>query len=131
MKNDGLKFKIILAIFIVILIFAFLFLNSRGTGKYSEEALDGFAQCLAAKKVTMYGAYWCSHCQNQKAMFGSSFKYMPYVECTQETDKCLAVKVEGYPTWVLSDGTQLPGEQTFEQLARVSGCELPPSLGER
>ncbi|MFH1162371.1 MAG: thioredoxin domain-containing protein [Candidatus Jorgensenbacteria bacterium] len=125
MKNNGLKFKIILAIFVVILIFAFLFLNSRGTGKYSDEALNAFAQCLAAKNVTMYGAYWCSHCQNQKAMFGSSFKHVPYVECTTEPQKCLAAKVEGYPTWVLADGTQLAGERPLETLAAASGCALP------
>ena len=31
---------------------------------------DALAQCLTAKGVKMYGAYWCSHCQNQKKAFG-------------------------------------------------------------
>ena len=32
----------------------------------------------------MYGAYWCPHCQAQKKVFGESFQYVPYVECTQQ-----------------------------------------------
>jgi len=43
-------------------------------------ALDSFAQCLAQKEVTMYGADWCPHCQKQKQLFGKSAKYLPYVD---------------------------------------------------
>ena len=32
------------------------------SGKY-----DQFAQCVAAKGFTMYGAYWCPHCKKEKA----------------------------------------------------------------
>ena len=42
---------------------------------------DAFAQCLAQKQVTMYGAYWCPHCENQKKLFGSAWEYVPYEEC--------------------------------------------------
>ncbi|PIP29720.1 hypothetical protein COU12_02675 [Candidatus Jorgensenbacteria bacterium CG10_big_fil_rev_8_21_14_0_10_54_38] len=113
-------------IIIIILVVAIGIAALLGTsGARSGTALDPFAQCLAAKNVTMYGAYSCSHCQNQKAMFGSSFKYVPYVECTQETEKCLTAKVEGVPTWMLPDGRQLVGEQPLERLAQVSGCTLP------
>jgi len=120
--------KYVTAIVILIVVAALAIVLLTGNppeGKYSSAVLDAFAQCLAAKNVTMYGAYWCSHCQNQKAMFGNSFKYVPYVECTEETQKCIAAKVEGYPTWVLSDGTQLVGERPLETLAAASGCALP------
>src|SRR5580698_8173932 len=43
--------------------------------------LDAFAKCLTAKQAKMYGAFWCPHCEEQKEMFGSSFKYAPYTEC--------------------------------------------------
>ncbi len=94
-------------------------------GKYGASVLDPFARCLAERQLTMYGAYWCSHCKNEKAAFGDSFRYVPYVECTQEPDRCVAAGVEGYPTWVLADGRRLVGEQGLEGLSRASGCTLP------
>ncbi|KKW12803.1 MAG: VKORC1/thioredoxin domain protein [Parcubacteria group bacterium GW2011_GWA2_49_9] len=89
-------------------------------------ALDGFAQCLAQKGFTMYGAYWCPHCQREKAAFGDSFKYIPYVECTEEpgTAQCTAAKITGYPTWITADGRRFEGEQGIEKLSEASSCPL-------
>ncbi len=87
--------------------------------------LDAFAQCLAEKKITMYGADWCPHCLNEKHAFGDSFKYVPYVECPQEPNKCLAAGIRGYPTWLMADGKKLEGEQGISGLAAESGCPLP------
>lgn len=91
---------------------------------------DGFAQCLADKGVKMYGAWWCPHCKDQKALFGSAFKKVDYVECSPNQTKtmsqeCKDAKIEGYPTWVLGDDSRLSGQQTFETLAEKSGCALP------
>ncbi len=86
---------------------------------------DSFAQCLSEKKLTMYGAYWCSHCQNEKKAFGDSFKYVPYVECTQETKLCLDKKVDSYPTWIDADGKKYEGEQGLLGLSKISACQLP------
>ncbi|MBI2552749.1 hypothetical protein HYW17_05625 [Candidatus Uhrbacteria bacterium] len=88
-------------------------------------SLDGFAQCLAEKGVTMYGADWCAHCQQEKKAFGSAFQYVPYVECPKNPQTCLDRGVEGYPTWIFEDGHRLVGEQGIEKLAQESGCELP------
>ncbi|MEK7543064.1 MAG: hypothetical protein AAB503_02055 [Patescibacteria group bacterium] len=121
--NRGTTYAIIgFAVFVCALFFAMWYF-SRTPSPYGN--LDSFAQCLAEKKITMYGAYWCSHCQDEKARFGSSFKYVSYVECTKETQKCISAGVEGYPMWILSDGTKLVGEQGLEKLAEVSGCALP------
>ncbi len=93
--------------------------------------IQAFAQCLATKKVTMYGAYWCSHCQNQKALFGDAFKYVPYVECTENEKLCTSKGVQGFPTWIVTDAngveTKLEGEQTFDDLSRASGCPVTPA----
>ena len=86
---------------------------------------DAFAQCLASKQTTMYGAAWCSHCQAQKKDFGTAFKYVPYVECPENTKLCTDKGVEGFPTWISSEGKKLVGEQSFEKLAEISGCQLP------
>ena len=96
--------------------------------------LDEFAQCLADKNVIMYGAEWCSYCQNEKNAFGSSFRLVPYVECPENPQECLAQKVDRYPTWVFpaspadgSDDRRFVGEQGLKKLSEESGCVLPPS----
>jgi len=64
---------------------------------------DAFAKCLTEKGFTMYGAEWCSHCKAEKAMFGSSFKYINYVECPDNLQLCIDKGIAGYPTWIRSN----------------------------
>lgn len=92
--------------------------------------LDGFALCLEEKGAVFYGAFWCPHCQSQKAMFGRSEKLLPYVECStpdgqNQAEECRAKNIEGYPTWEFNDGSRLTGEIPLETLAEKTGCELP------
>ena len=84
---------------------------------------DGFAMCLSENGATMYGANWCSHCQNQKHMFGDSFEYVNYVECPDNQDLCIEKGIEGYPTWIIN-GMKYPGEHTLEELSQLTGCSL-------
>ncbi len=103
---------------------------SAGPGKY-----DQFAQCIADKGAKFYGAFWCPHCQTQKKLFGKSAKLLPYIECSTadgngQLQICKDENIEGYPTWVFADGTQASGEQTFEQLAAKTSCELPVETAE-
>jgi len=95
-----------------------LFLLNRKTTNYDE-----FAKCLSEKEATMYGATWCSHCKNQKAMFGDSFKFVNYVECTENQNLCTEKGVTGYPTWIISN-KQYPGEQSLQKLSELTGCSL-------
>lgn len=87
--------------------------------------LDSFAKCLTEKQVTMYGASWCSHCQNQKKLFGSAFQFATYVECTENEKLCLDRGVEAFPTWINGAGLKKTGELSLAQLAEFSGCVLP------
>lgn len=91
----------------------------------TSKSIDGFAKCLKEKGVVMYGAYWCSHCQRQKKLFGDSFKYVTYVECTKDVKKCREKKIEGYPTWIFKNGERIAGEATFEELSEKIGCKAP------
>jgi len=91
---------------------------SNKPGKY-----DSFAQCLTEKGATMYGTEWCSHCQNQKKMFGKSFQYVDYVDCDKYGDECLKNGIRGYPTWII-DGEKYPGEQPLQRLASLTDCKL-------
>ena len=85
---------------------------------------DTFAKCTASKGLTMYGAAWCSHCQAQKKLFDGSFQYASYVECPDNIKLCTDKGVNGYPTWIDVAGNKYEGEQSLENLAKISGCEL-------
>ncbi|MEK7188209.1 MAG: hypothetical protein AAB691_05190 [Patescibacteria group bacterium] len=103
-----------------------------GWAVYSNNApgqYDQFAQCLKDNGAKFYGAFWCPHCQNQKAMFGNSARLLPYVECSTPNREQLAIcnnaKVQSYPTWRFADGTELTGEIPLSQLAEKTSCVLP------
>lgn len=96
-------------------------------GKY-----DQFAQCLKDKGAIFYGAFWCPHCQAQKARFGTSVKFLPYVECSTpdgqgKTQVCKDAGVTSYPTWQFnaSSTDRLNGEIELATLAQKTGCVLP------
>lgn len=123
MKNNIILFLLFIGV-IVGIVSAGVAIFAKGDVKPNPK-LDAFAKCLAQKGVVMYGAYWCPHCQNQKKLFGESFKYVNYVECTQEVKKCQEKKIQGYPTWIFKDGERIRGEATFAQLAEKSSCKAP------
>jgi hypothetical protein len=95
-------------------------INSTATS-----TLDVFAQCVASQGLTMYGAEWCAHCQNEKKALGSAFKYIPYVECPDNIQLCIDKGINGYPTWIDGTGQKYEGEQGLVGLAKITGCELP------
>jgi len=116
----------------MLLIFAIVIIGIFSLSPKTEESgkLDEFAKCLTEKKVKMWGAYWCSHCQNQKKEFGDSWEFVTYTECSLpggsgQTQECKEAGIEGYPTWEFEDGERMGGEISFEVLAEKSGCELP------
>ncbi len=90
---------------------------------------------LTAVDAKFYGAYWCPHCQQQKAYFGAAAKFLPYVECSPhgprepQATSCMAENVKNYPTWVL-DGQRYERILSLQQLARLTGFEAPPGPGE-
>ncbi|CAI0461414.1 unnamed protein product [Linum tenue] len=90
------------------------------------------AKHLRSIGARMYGAFWCSHCIEQKEMFGEeAAKLLNYVECfpdglnknTKMALECVAADIKGFPTWVIN-GEVLNGELTLSELAQKSGFEL-------
>lgn len=109
---------------VVALLGFWMYSSANAPGKY-----DAFAQCLGEKGATFYGAFWCSHCAQQKQLFGKSAKLLPYVECSTPDGKgqtaiCSSKEIEGYPTWEFADGTRLSAVMSPQQLAEKTGCEL-------
>lgn len=92
--------------------------------------LDDFAKCVKESGTKFYGAFWCTHCQNQKKLFGNSERKLPYVECSTldgngQLQICKDEKIIAYPTWVFPDGSRLEGELSLEDIAGKTKCELP------
>ena len=115
---------------IVVVLFVGFIVAIKQIGNNKPSPLNAFAQCLKDAKATMYGAFWCPHCQAQKKLFGNAAKLLPYVECStpdtkSQTQICIDKKIEGYPVWEYADGTRTSGEQTLEQLAAKTSCKLP------
>ena len=116
---------------IIILVFGSVltFMSRDKTDRTISGKYDDFAICLKEKGAVFYGAFWCSHCNNQKILFGSSKDLMPYVECStpdmQQNEICKDKKIEGYPTWEFADGSRLTGEVSLEMLAQKTSCVLP------
>jgi hypothetical protein len=93
---------------------------------------DKFAQCLTSKQATMYGLFYCSHCADQKEMFGESFHYVHYVECALKAPpdpvlapQCQAAGIKLFPSWQFGADPPKEGVLSLEELSEKSGCSLP------
>lgn len=114
---------------VLVVVGLIVFAANSSVGQSAPSPYDDFASCLTTAGVTMYGAWWCPHCESQKDLFGSAFDHVNYVECSTAArtmnQTCRDAGIEGYPTWEFSDGSRASGEQSLETLAQKSGCVLP------
>ncbi|KAK6926230.1 Vitamin K epoxide reductase [Dillenia turbinata] len=110
------------------------FYTTEVTTKSSPLTLS-LASHLRSIGAKMYGAFWCSHCLEQKEIFGrEAAKLLDYVECFPDgyrkgvkiAKACAEAGIEGFPAWVI-DGQVLSGEQTFLDLAQASGFDVDNS----
>lgn len=89
----------------------------------SKEAL-ALASDLNSLDARMFGAFWCSHCYDQKQALGyEAMQSIPYIECDREgfnnrRDFCKEKDVPGYPTWEIG-GKLFPGERSLEELREM------------
>ncbi len=121
--------KIFISVIIILIVGTISTVILRDGNISPNFGMDEFAQCLADKEAVFYGTFWCSYCQSQKKMFGSSQKLLPYVECStldgnNQLQVCKDNNIESYPTWEFADGSRLSGEIPLEKLAEKTGCAL-------
>lgn len=122
---------------IFFLVIGILFLGTVATvllrsdsGPTEPGLYDTFATCLKDKGAVFYGTFWCPHCQDQKKLFGTSSKLLPYVECStldgsSQVQACKDKGITSYPTWEFTDGSRLNGKIPLTQLAEKTSCILP------
>lgn len=122
--KKGVTIFWILIIGIIVLAFGSSFLLKAAPGQH-----DKLAQCIKEQGAIFYGAFWCPHCQNTKALFGNSAKLLPYVECSTPDGKgqiqaCKDAGIQSYPTWTRPDGATLNGEHPMAKIAAFAGCTV-------
>jgi uncharacterized membrane protein len=93
----------------------------------SSPAEQQLAAHLTKSGAKMYGSYWCSHCFEQKQLFGKqAWDKVPYVECAADAVKnpqpqvCKDAGIKGFPTWVIN-GKLDPGVKRLADLAKLTG----------
>ena len=88
---------------------------------------------LVAKGVKFYGAFWCSHCQNQKSLFGATAATkLPYIECDKngensQRELCRKKDIRTFPTWVI-DGEYIEGTRDLQEIAQRTGYTGPTNF---
>jgi len=93
----------------------------------STESLQ-LARSIVDLDGKFYGAFWCSHCFDQKAALGKeSMDIIPYIECSKDGKNsqsalCKEKELPGYPTWEIN-GQLYPGEQSLEELQEIVATE--------
>jgi len=117
MKKAILLLSVILALILIV-------------GCTPKKNYDDFAKCMTKNNVTMYGAYWCPHCNAVKKEFGNSFRFINYVECDQngpngDPDTCQKKGIQYYPTFIFGDESVLFGDVGFDIMSEKTGCTLP------
>jgi uncharacterized membrane protein/glutaredoxin len=90
--------------------------------------IRNLAEHLSRSDAKFYGASWCPHCTEQKHLFGSSEKRIPYVECSPggpkapQAQACKDKNIQSYPTWIIN-GQRYTGVQPLDALAQLSKFE--------
>jgi len=83
---------------------------------------------LDLEGAKFYGASWCANCREQKDLFGTSARRLPYVECSPggpaapRAFECVSAGIEIYPTWVI-DGLQHRQVMQPKELAAITGFD--------
>lgn len=93
------------------------------TATSSERSLK-IGEDLKQLDAKMFGAYWCSHCYEQKQRLGKeAYRNVQYFECSKEglnskADMCKEKKIPGYPTWEIN-GNLYPGDMYLDELEDI------------
>ena len=110
-KNNWITFLIIIAVIILA-----IFLMKKPSPKTDEET----TKCIG-ENSEFYVRLGCTHCENQKDMFGEYVSYLKPIDCFYEREICTQKGIEATPTWIIN-GEKIVGTQSIEKLKELTGC---------
>ncbi len=83
------------------------------------------AKFLTKQNISLYNAYWCPHCHDQKEMFGrEAVLELNLIECApdgenSQTEVCQEKEITAFPSWEIK-GEIISGVRTLNELAELS-----------
>jgi hypothetical protein len=104
---------ITISIFITVIIFAILLIQSKN-GHTDEEVV----KCIG-QKSTLYIQLGCHACNIQENMFGENKKFLETIDCFYEKEKC--ANITGTPTWIINNEKYI-GVQSIKKLKELTKC---------
>ena len=105
----------------------------------SPRGAELLAEKLRDSGAKMYGAFWCTHCFEQKQVFGREAQAaLPYVECYPDgyrgpssiAKACTEADIQGFPTWVIR-GQKVEGDWPLAYLNEVADGGDPAKLAKK
>lgn len=90
--------------------------------KVAVNQYDDLAKSLTAAGAKVYGTSQCGACNYQKELFGNSWQYIDYIECTSpdgvgnQVAVCQEEDIKAYPTWRFAGEDEIIGIMTIEEL---------------
>ncbi len=126
MKEQKFVIGIVVALLAAAGIFFFMSRERNPADIIASGERTLFGQHLKEQGVVFYGAFWCSHCQEQKKLMGKEVWEPIYVECSTpdgrgQLDVCKEAGVDSYPTTVFKDGTRKVGVIDIAELEQRTG----------
>jgi len=109
------KKYISLLVIVSVLVFS-VFILMRPTPTTDKEV----AKCIGENSI-IYSQLGCSHCADQKNLFGDNYKYITEIDCFYNRDACIEKGISGTPTWEIK-GQLYSGVQSIEKLKELTGC---------
>jgi hypothetical protein len=121
---------IISFVILVSLIFGLYFFTdwfSKVTGYIGGESeVTKLAQCLDNLETELYGGKYCPDCEKQLTLFGTSIRFLNYIECETSTQKEITdpkcKNLRDIPAWYINKSIHY-GYKNISQLQELSGCE--------
>ena len=126
---------------ISLLILAAVVLIASGCTAPNTKNYSSFVSCLNTKPVEEYGAYWCPNCARFRLSLGDAYaSFENYHECdpkcvgsplpdfckghASETQTCLALGIDKYPTFADKDNNILYVGTDLQKVSDATGCPL-------
>jgi len=100
-----------------------------GDQTFENVDMVALAQAIAASGSIFYGAEWCPHCTDTKALFGDGGKYLPFVEVSNPDHTANQIAIDNnistFPTWDFPGDIRREGSLTIEEIVQLSGITIP------
>ncbi len=102
----------------LIIVLAVIILAALVLTRSHPDTSEEIVKCIGENSL-LYTQKGCHACEYQEKLFGENYKYLNFIDCWIDQEKCLGIK--GTPTWIINNQEYL-GARSIEQLKELTGC---------